>query len=250
MAELSRRALGMPTFLDRPANRYTSAGSETSAFGGVKTSVTSANKFAFAGGTGILTPDRRPRQSTSSCAPARLSPLTVEPPGAGAPRAAAVSITTSRRHRESVSRFRQRATVPLPVAGAAELREGRAGQPSAVSLGPRTGHDARRDSSPCAFDFPIQPFAPTYGTSFTAGAALPTRSTMTRSRSSSLTLLPSARGAASFTSTLRPGEHVTRVSSWSSSTDPSGSRLSSTPSRAPASQRLPVRAQTRSCLEG
>jgi hypothetical protein len=48
---------------------------------------------------------------------------------------------------------------------------GRGGQPSAASLGPRTRHDARRDSLPCAFDFPIQPYAPIYGTSSTAGAA-------------------------------------------------------------------------------
>lgn len=67
------------------------------------------------------------------------------------------------------------------------------GQPSAVSLGPRTRHDPRRDSSPCTFDSPIQPSAPIYGTSSTAGAALPTRPTMTRSRSSSPTLLPSIR---------------------------------------------------------
>jgi len=33
---------------------------------------------------------------------------------------------------------------------------GRAGQPSAVSLGPRTRDDAERDSSPCAFDSPIR----------------------------------------------------------------------------------------------
>lgn len=49
---------------------------------------------------------------------------------------------------------------------------------------------------------------------------------------------PSARGAASSTSTSRPGEHIARVSSWSSSTDASA-RLTSMSSRAPASQRLP-----------
>ena len=49
---------------------------------------------------------------------------------------------------------------------------------------------------------------------------------MARSRSSSPTLLASARAAASSTFTSRPGEHITRASSWSSSTDPSESRLS------------------------
>src|SRR5436309_2575119 len=43
---------------------------------------------------------------------------------------------------------------------------------------------------------------------------------MARSRPSSPTLLPSARGAANSTSTSRPGERITRASSWSSSTDP------------------------------
>ncbi len=46
---------------------------------------------------------------------------------------------------------------------------------------------------------------------------------MARSRSSSPTLPPSAKGAANSTSTSRPGEHITRVSSWSSSTDPGDS---------------------------
>ncbi len=48
---------------------------------------------------------------------------------------------------------------------------------------------------------------------------------MTRSRSSSPTLVASVRGAASSSSTSRPGEHITRVSSWSASTDPRDSRL-------------------------
>src|SRR5207245_1821790 len=81
-----------------------------------------------------------------------------------------------------------------------------------------TRHDATRGSSQSAFDSPIQPFAPNYGPSSTAGAALPTRSTMTRSKSSSLMFLPSTTRGASSNSTSRPGEHITRVTNWSTST--------------------------------
>jgi hypothetical protein len=64
-------------------------------------------------------------------------------------------------------------------------------------------------------------------------------------------LLPRARGAASSSSTSRPGAHTIRVSSRSCSTDPGGSRLSQwTPVRASASLRLAVRAQMRSCPQG
>jgi len=96
-------------------------------------------------------------------------------PSAGAGETPIVAVANYRSNmilaQPRVSPFRQRATASLPVAGAAELREGpgRAGQPSAVSLGHRTRHNARRDSSPCAFDFPIQPSAPIYGTSSTPG---------------------------------------------------------------------------------
>jgi hypothetical protein len=44
---------------------------------------------------------------------------------------------------------------------------------------------------------------------------------------------PAERQGAASSSTSRPGEHITRGSSWSSSTDPSESRLSSTPQALP-----------------
>ena len=71
------------------------------------------------------------------------------------------------------------------------------GSPSLVTVGFGTRDDARRDSSPCAFAFLIQLSVPIYGTSCTAGAALPTRSATARSRSSSPTLLPSVCMASS-----------------------------------------------------
>jgi hypothetical protein len=58
------------------------------------------------------------------------------------------------------------------------------------------------------------------------------------------------QGAASSTFTSRPGGETTRASSWSSSTDPSESRLSQWTPLARPHRRTSLYAQTRSCLEG